>query len=75
VSAPAGELAGLPAGTTAHTELIVVGAQAEDPAMRAASLALRRYGAHRVVELTTGMTDWRRAGYPTEAGDATPRAA
>ena len=77
VSATTADLAaGLPAGTTEHTEFIVVGAEPEDSAMRAASLALRRHGAHRVVELTTGMTDWQRAGYPVEeGGGATPQAA
>lgn len=77
VSAGAAELGeGLPAGTTERTEFIVVGAAPEDPAMRAASLALRRHGAHRVVELTTGMTDWKRSGYPMEAGGGVaPKAA
>jgi rhodanese-related sulfurtransferase len=56
----------LPAGTTERTEFIVVGAEPEDPAMRAASLDLRRQGAHRVVELTGGMTEWKLAGHPTE---------
>jgi len=76
-SADAADLAaGLPPGATEHTEFIVVGAQPEDPAMRPASLALRRHGARRVVELTTGMTDWQRAGYPLEAGGgAAPKAA
>ena len=76
MSATAAELAaGLP-GATEHTEFIVVGAQPEDPAMRAASLALRRHGARRIVELTTGMTDWQSAGYPVEeGGGATPMAA
>src|SRR5262245_30632752 len=56
---PATDLtAGLLAGTTAKTEFIVVGATPEDPAMRATSLVLRRHGAHRVVELTGGMTEW-----------------
>jgi len=58
--------AALPAGTTERTEFIVVGAEPEDPAMRAASLDLRRQGAHRVVELTGGMTEWKLAGHPTE---------
>jgi rhodanese-related sulfurtransferase len=76
VSAAAADLtAGLPAGSTERTEFIVVGAEPEDPAMRAASLALRRHGAHRVVELTTGMTDWKRGGNPLERGGATPKAA
>jgi rhodanese-related sulfurtransferase len=58
--------AALPAGTTERTEFIVVGAQPEDPAMRAASLDLRRQGAHRVVELTGGMAEWKLAGNPLE---------
>jgi rhodanese-related sulfurtransferase len=60
--------AGFPAGTPLRTEFIVVGATPEDPAMRAASLALRRHGAHRVVELTGGMTEWEAAGNPVEGG-------
>lgn len=60
------DLKALPAGTTEHTELFVLGEGAEDPAMRKASLALRRLGAHRVVELTGGMVEWRRAGGPLE---------
>jgi rhodanese-related sulfurtransferase len=69
VSTTAADLeAGLPAGTTPGTELIVVGAMPEDPAMRAASLALRQHGAHRVVELTGGMTEWEAAGNPVEGG-------
>ena len=77
MSATAADLAaGLPAGSPEHTEFIVVGAEPEDPAMRPASLALRRHGAHRVVELTTGMTDWQRAGNPLEVGGgAAPKAA
>jgi rhodanese-related sulfurtransferase len=73
---PAELAAGLPAGVTVQTEFIVVGTQPEDPAMRAASLALRGHGARRVVELTTGMTDWIRVGYPVEGGaGVTPKAA
>ena len=69
VSAGADDLAaGLPAGAAERAEFIVVGDAAEDPAMRAVSLALRRHGAHRVVELTTGMADWIRSGYPVEKG-------
>lgn len=64
----------LPEGATEHTELFVVGEGAEDPGMRAASLTLRRLGAHRVVELTGGMVEWRRAGGPVEAGPL-PKAA
>jgi rhodanese-related sulfurtransferase len=81
VSVSAAQLdAGLPEGTAEKAEFIVVGEQAEDPDMRAASLALRRHGVHRVVELTTGMADWTRSGYPVEKGSgaapgATPKAA
>lgn len=60
------DLKAFPEGATAHTELFVLGEGAEDPAMRKASLALRRLGAHRVVELTGGMVEWRRAGGPLE---------
>jgi|SRR5437763_4940464 len=67
--------AGLPTGTTAHTEFVIVGETPDDPAMREASLALRAHGAHRVVELTGGMTEWRLAGYPVESGAALPSAA
>jgi rhodanese-related sulfurtransferase len=66
VSAP-GHGTALPAGTDAKTEFIVVGGAPEDPDMRAASLSLRQHGAHRVVELTGGMTEWQLAGYPVEA--------
>lgn len=63
VSATAADLAGgLPAGTTGRTELFVVGARAEDPEMRAASLALHRLGARRVVEVTGGIPEWKLAG-------------
>ncbi|HEV8582670.1 MAG TPA: rhodanese-like domain-containing protein [Thermoanaerobaculia bacterium] len=57
----------LPPGTTPGTEFFVVGSGAEDPAMRKVSLALRRLGAHRVVELTGGMVEWRLAGGPIES--------
>jgi 3-mercaptopyruvate sulfurtransferase SseA len=60
--------AALPPGAAEHTEYFVVGSGPEDPAMRRVSLALRRLGAHRVVELTGGMVEWRLAGGPLEAG-------
>ena len=67
VPATAADLeAGLPGGASPRTEYIVVGATPEDPVMRAASLALRRHGAHRVVELTGGMTEWEGGGNPLE---------
>jgi rhodanese-related sulfurtransferase len=56
----------LPPGATEHTEIFVVGESPEDPAMRRASLALKRLGTHRVVELTGGMTEWWLAGGPLE---------
>jgi rhodanese-related sulfurtransferase len=47
-------------------EVFVVGGPAEDPRVRAASLALRKLGARRVVELTGGMVEWELAGGPLE---------
>ena len=44
-----------------------MGSGPEDPATRRVSLALRRLGAHRVVELTNGMAEWKLAGGPIEA--------
>lgn len=71
---PAGPdgLAALPPGTTEHTEFFVVGSGPEEPAMRRVSLALRRLGARRVVEVTGGMVEWKRAGGPLETGSASP---
>ena len=67
---PAGPdgLAALPPGTSERTEFFVVGNEPEDPAMRRVSVALRGLGAHRVVELTGGMVEWRGAGGPVETG-------
>jgi rhodanese-related sulfurtransferase len=65
----------LPPGTTEHTELFVIGSGPEDPAMRRVSLALRRLGARRVVEVTGGMVEWKLAGGAIEAGAASARAA
>ena len=56
------DLNALPAGTDERTEFFVVGDGPEDPVMRQASLALRRLGARRVVELTGGMVEWRLGG-------------
>ncbi len=61
----------LPIGTTASTELIVLGEGPEDPRVRSAALALRRQGARRVAELGGGMLEWQRAGRPLETGPAT----
>jgi len=66
--------AALPPGTTERTEFFAVGSVPEDPAMRQVSLALRRLGARRVVELTGGMVEWRLAAGPIEAGGQ-PKAA
>jgi rhodanese-related sulfurtransferase len=51
------------------TEVFVVGGGPEDPMTREASLALRRLGARRVVELTGGMVEWQLAGGAIESGD------
>ena len=59
---------GLPPDVTERTEMFVVGSRPEDPAMRAASVALRRHGAHRVVELTGGMVEWAEINGPLEGG-------
>ncbi len=52
------------------TEVYVVGGGPEDPMTREASLALRRLGARRVVELTGGMVEWELAGGPIESGES-----
>jgi rhodanese-related sulfurtransferase len=57
----------LPAGATPTTELIVLGSGPGDPGVRELSLALRRRGAQRVVELAGGMYEWREQGGPVEA--------
>jgi rhodanese-related sulfurtransferase len=66
---PAG-LQALPEGATEHTELFVVGSAPDDPRVREASLALMRLGAHRVVEMGGGMSEWERTGGPVESGRA-----
>lgn len=62
---------GLPEGTTEATEFFLVGSGPSDRAPRAASLALKRLGVHRRVELSGGMHEWRAGGLPVEppAGD------
>jgi rhodanese-related sulfurtransferase len=57
------------------TEVFVVGGGPDDAMTREASLALRRLGARRVVELTGGMVEWDLAGGPVESGDDEERAA
>ena len=66
--------AALPEELSGRIELIVVGSGPDDPAVREASLALMRHGAHRIVEYTGGMYEWELTGYPTE-GDAAQDAA
>jgi rhodanese-related sulfurtransferase len=60
----------LPASTNEATEMFVVGTGHTDPRVRVAALALKRLGAHRVVELTGGYHEWRRRGLPEESGQA-----
>jgi rhodanese-related sulfurtransferase len=67
LSAPEGGITSFPEGAPERIEYIVVGTQPEDPAMRTASLALKRLGAHRVVELTGGMVEWEMSGGPVES--------
>ncbi len=76
-SCPSEALAdGLPAGTDAATEFLVVGAGPTDPAVRAASLALGRHGARRRVEMPGGMAEWRAMGLPVVSGaEAAPAVA
>ena len=57
----------LPEGTDEATEFFIVGDGPNDPAVRRASLALRRNGARRCVELSGGMLEWRQLGYPVAA--------
>src|SRR5689334_7671833 len=63
-------LTAFPAGADGRTEIFIVGGVPEDPRMREASLALHRLGAHRVVELTGGMFEWKRDGGPIEGKTA-----
>ena len=56
---------GLPEGTTPATEFFLVGSGPTDPAPRAASVALKRLGAHRRVEFSGGMHEWRAPAYPS----------
>jgi rhodanese-related sulfurtransferase len=57
---------GLPEGTTEATEFFLVGSGPTDPAPRAASLALKRLGARRQVEVPGGMHEWQASGLPIE---------
>jgi rhodanese-related sulfurtransferase len=71
---PAQLAASLPEELRGRLELIVVGEGPGDLAVREASLALMRQGAHRIVEFPGGMYEWDLAGYGTE-GDESARAA
>lgn len=67
---------GLPTGAGPGTELFVMGEGPADPeVVRAASRALMRHGARRVVELTGGMVEWQEAGCPVETGSTAAKAA
>lgn len=57
---------GFPEGTSERTEFFVVGEDLDDSRTREASLALKKLGARRIVELTGGMLEWRLAGLPVE---------
>ena len=57
-ASPDGLTLGLPDGTDSSTEFFVIGSGPDDPAIRAASQALRANGAHRVVEFRGGMSEW-----------------
>ncbi len=58
---------GLPEGTTADTEFIVVGEDLNDTATRQISTRLQALGAKRVVEMPGGLREWRDAGFETAA--------
>ncbi len=64
---------GLPAGTVAATEFVVAGADPRDATVRAATLALRRAGARRIVEFPGGVLEWADGGRPLESGPAVPQ--
>lgn len=57
---------GLPAGTTAATEFIVIGRDPDDTGVRRASKVLRAAGARRVVEVPGGLREWLQLGLPVE---------
>ncbi len=64
---PAALQQSLPAGTSVHTEFILVGSGPGDPGVRDASMALRDLGAHRRVELTGGIMEWKQLGHQLTA--------
>jgi rhodanese-related sulfurtransferase len=57
----------LPPGTGIQTEFIVAGRDLDDEEVRRTTLRLRELGAHRVVELTGGMSEWEHFGFPIAA--------
>jgi rhodanese-related sulfurtransferase len=70
IAVSSADLAALPAGADARTELFVVGRDLSDPEIRRTTLRLRELGAKRVVELTGGMYEWEQFGFPIARGDA-----
>ncbi len=69
-SVDAGPLTAFPPGTDAGTEFFIVGRDPADPNVRAASLALKRLGAHRPVEFPGGMLEWFQEGHAVEGSRA-----
>jgi len=57
------DLAAVLAKETGRIEIFVVGSVPGDPRVREVSLALLQLGAHRIVELTGGMREWKRSGH------------
>jgi rhodanese-related sulfurtransferase len=60
---------GLPPGSEAKTEFVVVGSGPYDEEVRRTTLRLRELGAQRVVELPGGMAEWESFGMPLAAGN------
>ena len=58
---------GLPEGSTATTEFLVIGRDPDDAGVRRATDRLRRAGARRVVEVPGGLREWRQLGLPLES--------
>ena len=57
---------GLPEGTDPGTEFFVIGMGPGDERVRPMSEALRRQGAHRVVELAGGIAEWKAFDFALE---------